>query len=45
MPGVMVLQQDTSRLGAQEFSNFVKQQEPYVTAKQRIFAICQFTNK
>ena len=36
---------NAGQLGTQEFANFVKQQEPYVSAKQRIFAICQFTNK
>ena len=36
---------NAGQLGTQEFANFVKQQEPYVTAKQRICAICQFTNK
>ena len=33
------------QLGTQEFANFVKQQEPYAIAKQKIFAVCQFINK
>lgn len=36
---------NAAQLGTQEFANLVKHQEPYVTAKQRIFAICQCTNK